>query len=167
MNQDRIEIYTQPEENTTSKDQDLNKSIKNKLENLIENHPRIPESDEKDINESKKETTSNKSKELFKKAKEFIEHASGTSSEEEQEEQEENKPILDHDGLEIPQGKIPVDSQFSTPELIKLVEVAKDQGIIKEEIDVKVLEHGELGDRIRVADPREKPNETKEDKDEQ
>ena len=66
--------------------------------------------------------------------------------------------------MEVPQGKIPLDGQFSTDELKKLVEVAQEKGILSEDVDLKVIDSGEIGDRIRLADAKAKEeNERKKD----
>lgn len=84
---DKITIYTQPE-GQQEKTIDVDESIKEKLETLIDKQP--PPSSEIPLYES----LQNRS--------------------------------LDFDGLEIPEGKIPLDGQFSTKEVQKIVKIAQD-----------------------------------------
>lgn len=62
-------------------------------------------------------------------------------------------PTLDEDGFEIPLGKIPLDGHFSTDEVKELVELSKEEGVLKDDVNVKVLESNEVvGDRIEVVE---------------
>lgn len=60
---------------------------------------------------------------------------------------------IDADGLPVPQGKIPLDSQFTTPEVKKLVGLAQKEGILQDSVSVKVLaENDEVGDKVGLTD---------------
>lgn len=113
---DKITIYTQPDEQQ-EKTNDVNESIKEKLETLIDKQP--PPSSEFPLYESLK-----------------------------------NKN-LDFDGLEIPEGKIPLDGQFSTKEVQEIVKIAQDDGVLKEDITVKLIETKAVGDKVVISDPKE------------
>ncbi|KAK6456232.1 uncharacterized protein RJT20DRAFT_128072 [Scheffersomyces xylosifermentans] len=63
---------------------------------------------------------------------------------------------VDHDGLPVPKGKIPIDSNFSTEEIKKLVELAKEETVIKDDIHVEVVNRDEtFGDRVVISEEPE------------
>ncbi|KAI3407069.2 hypothetical protein KGF56_000157 [Candida oxycetoniae] len=168
MSKDKIDLYTQPEGQELPR-RTVEESAREKIEMLIEKHPIVP---------PELDDTANDSKIAKKKVLKDVERsqyityfnnqidrgAGNEQSEEKVGEDEieeyvgneqnefESDTNLDEDGLEIPQGKIPLDSQFSTAELEKIVDVCKDQGILKENVDLKIVEQGELGDKIRITD---------------
>ncbi|CCG22528.1 hypothetical protein CORT_0B08230 [Candida orthopsilosis Co 90-125] len=168
MSTDKVEIYTQPPQQDQRSDS-IEESIATKLEELIEKHPILPEEaleGDGDENEEEREVRIHQQQE---RAKEDIERSQYTThseiahkevsdfepeTESEQEEEAEGDVEVDHDGMEVPQGKIPLDGQFSTDELKKLVEVAQEKGILSEDVDLKVVDSGEIGDRIRLADAK-------------
>ncbi|EDK43502.1 predicted protein [Lodderomyces elongisporus NRRL YB-4239] len=177
MSQDRIEIIAQPTEHQ-DRSQSVEESTKAKLEELVAKHPILPpEMDDsiedpelvekaaaEDLQRSQHTVHSGEErkerKEHEQKRQEQLKARDGDvvlsddSSDDgsDGEGEGENEPELDQDGLEIPQGKIPLDSQFSTEELKHLLEVCKESGVVKEDVGIKVIEEGELGDRIRIAD---------------
>lgn len=68
---------------------------------------------------------------------------------------------IDHDGLEVPEGKIPLDGHFTAEEIEELVEMAKSEGILKNNVIVKVLEHNKFGDKVVIMEdehPHKDPN---------
>lgn len=174
MSTDRVEIYTQPPQQDQRSDS-IEESITTKLEELIEKHPILPE-------EGEEEDQQERAKEDIEKSyytthpsetrhKESLDSEPETVSEHDEDEyadaetaEQQGDVELDQDGMEVPQGKIPLDGQFSTDELKKLVEVAQEKGILSEDVDLKVIDSGEIGDRIRLADAKAKEdNERKKD----
>lgn len=54
---------------------------------------------------------------------------------------------------EVHSDKIPLDGAFSTEEMKELVDMAKEEGLLKSDIDVRVVEHNDLiGDRVEVVE---------------
>ncbi|RCK56584.1 hypothetical protein Cantr_05365 [Candida viswanathii] len=120
MTQDKIAIYTQPEDQQEHTIEVV-ESVKEKLENLIEQLPAL--SSEFPLYEDLK------------------------------------KRSVDYEGIEIPEGKIPLDGQFSTKEVQKIVEIAQENGILKEDITVQLVEKKSVGDTVVISDPKEKEEE--------
>ncbi|KAI5953384.1 hypothetical protein KGF54_002756 [Candida jiufengensis] len=147
MSVDRVEIYTQPDHHQSKRHSSVEESIKEKLEDLIEKHP--PSDEEQEESQSQAKEKEAAALEDIKKSNYTVHPEQRLSDSESESETEE---LVDIDGFEIPKGKIPLDSQFSTDELKVLLQHAQDEGILKENIGLKVLESGELGDRIRIAD---------------
>lgn len=86
-----------------------------------------------------------------------------TSSESESEE----GVIYDDDGFAIPEGKIPLDGHFSTGEIKQLVDIAQQEGLLRDDIKVKVVETNEVfGDKIEVVEKPEEPSESAEQSEE-
>lgn len=72
----------------------------------------------------------------------------------------------DDDGFEIPQGKIPLDGHFSTSEIKELVKLSKEGGILKDDINIKVLESNEaIGDKVVISEEPDKDEKNKDEKD--
>lgn len=148
----KIEIVTQPEpqapKNSSSglEDQTLEK-----LKGLVEE--KAPEPDEE---EEERPTSPNK-----KHSEQVSEHkdmAVDTS------EKTKGEKIIDHDGFEVPEGKIPLDGHFSTNEIKELVDVAKQEGLLKKDIQVKVLEKNDVvGDKVVITDDKDKEKEKEEE----
>lgn len=68
----------------------------------------------------------------------------------------ESDTNYDEDGFEIPPGKIPLDGHFSTEELELLVDIAKKEGILKNDVDVKVIGTSELfGDKVVLSEKQQ------------
>lgn len=62
----------------------------------------------------------------------------------------------DEDGFEIPKGKIPLDGNFSTKEIEGLVDLAKKENLLDENVEVSVLDPNEkIGDKIKISDSPE------------
>lgn len=62
-------------------------------------------------------------------------------------------PEVDEDGFEVPTGKIPLDGHFSSKEVAELVNHAKDQGLLKDSVEVQVLESNDrVGDKVQVVE---------------
>ena len=181
MSTDRVEIYTQPAEQDQKSDS-VEESIATKLEELIEKHPILAEDDgneegqqeeeEKDERKTKAHEKQDRAKEDIKKSH-YTTHPEGrrrdargfdSETESEEDEGDAGNVELDEDGMEVPQGKIPLDGQFSTEELKKLVEIAQEKGILSEDVDLKVIDSGEIGDRIRLADAQKREEMEKEEK---
>ncbi|CAH6722434.1 hypothetical protein CLIB1444_09S03488 [[Candida] jaroonii] len=77
-------------------------------------------------------------------------------------EKESPEEQVDFDGFKIPDGKIPLDGHFSTNEIRELVNLAKSEGLLSENVVVTVLEsNGALGDKLVI---KEENTEEKNDK---
>lgn len=63
----------------------------------------------------------------------------------------------DDDGFVIPQGKIPLDGHFSTSEIKELIKLSKEEGILKEDVNIKVLDSNEhIGDKVVISEESDK-----------
>lgn len=68
----------------------------------------------------------------------------------------ESDTNYDDDGFEIPPGKIPLDGHFSTEELELLVDIAKKEGFLKDDVNVKVIGTSELfGDKVLLSEEQQ------------
>lgn len=75
----------------------------------------------------------------------------------------ESSTRYDEDGFEIPLGKIPLDGHFSTEEVKELVEISKEEGVLKSDVNVNIVEHSDaVGDRIEIAEEEEGRKKAKE-----
>ncbi|RCK60395.1 hypothetical protein Cantr_08281 [Candida viswanathii] len=124
MTQDKIAIYTQPEDQQ-EQTIEVTESVKEKLENLIEQLP-----------------SSSSELPLYEDLK---------------------KRSVDFEGIEIPEGKIPLDGQFSTKEVQKIVEIAQEHGILNDDITVQLVDKKPVGDTVVIADPKEKEEKEEEE----
>ncbi|KAF5211395.1 hypothetical protein EJF18_30784 [Clavispora lusitaniae] len=61
----------------------------------------------------------------------------------------------DEDGFVIPEGKLPIDGNFSTEEVKKLIEIAKEDGSMAENIHVEVLDGNKIGERVKIVEKSE------------
>ncbi|MCP8718786.1 MAG: hypothetical protein M5F18_05760 [Asgard group archaeon] len=61
---------------------------------------------------------------------------------------------LDFQGIEIPEDKIPIDGQFSTKEVQEMVKVAQDNGMLKDDVTVTLVEKKTIGDKVVISDPK-------------
>lgn len=69
----------------------------------------------------------------------------------------ESDTNYDEDGFEIPQGKIPLDGHFSTEELELLVDLAKKEGFLKDDVAIKVVETSkQFGDKVVITEDHAK-----------
>ncbi|KAJ8141245.1 hypothetical protein OY671_005576 [Metschnikowia pulcherrima] len=60
----------------------------------------------------------------------------------------------DEDGFRIPVGKIPLDGQFSTSELKELVELSKEEGLLRDDVDVRVRDKNSLCEHMEIVEPK-------------
>lgn len=92
----------------------------------------------------------------------------GSDQTQDNDQKEEEFVEYDDDGFEIPQGKIPLDGHFSTSEIRELVKLSKEEGILKEDINIKVLESNEaIGDKVVISEEPEKDEKNKDKEDEE
>lgn len=68
---------------------------------------------------------------------------------------------VDEDGFVIPDGKLPIDGHFSTEEVKVLIELAKEDGAMGDNVRVDVLESSKLGDRIEVVESPDRSDDEK------
>lgn len=72
-------------------------------------------------------------------------------------EKEDDSVEYDDDGFVIPQGKIPLDGHFSTSEIKELIKLSKEEGILKEDVNIKVLDSNEhIGDKVVISEESDK-----------
>lgn len=94
--------------------------------------------------------------------------AKGGSKQTQDNDQKEDVAEYDDDGFEIPQGKIPLDGHFSTSEIRELVNLSKEEGILKEDINIKVLESNEaIGDKVVISEEPDKNEKNKDGEEEE
>lgn len=147
----KIEIITQPESGNHSSQMD----IAQKLQVLIKENPSADDNNSDD-------TTQSSSSDL--------KQTHGKESSRKIQSTDLTKEKLDHDGFEIPQGKIPLDGHFSTKEVQQLVDLAKSENMLKENVKVVVAEENKtLGDKVIIkevtdAQTTEKEENASEDK---
>ncbi|OBA21498.1 hypothetical protein METBIDRAFT_12000 [Metschnikowia bicuspidata var. bicuspidata NRRL YB-4993] len=60
----------------------------------------------------------------------------------------------DQDGFKVPVRKIPLDGQFSGPELKELVELSKDKGLLKDDVSVRATASNEISKHMEIAEPK-------------
>lgn len=71
----------------------------------------------------------------------------------------EGSPLLDEEGFEIPQDKIPLDGHFSTDEMKELVKLTQEEGMLLENVEVKVLDTNKVGDKIEIVEKNDQKEE--------
>lgn len=67
----------------------------------------------------------------------------------------EDQKAVDHDGFEVPTGKIPLDGQFTTDEMKELVEASKEEGVLKDDIDVELTKTTNLCEELVIKEKKE------------
>lgn len=70
---------------------------------------------------------------------------------------------VDQDGFVVPDGKLPIDGHFSTQEVKELIELAKEDGAIGDNVRVDIVESSKLGDRIEVVESPDLSDDEKRD----
>lgn len=74
---------------------------------------------------------------------------------------------LDEDGFEIPQDKIPLDGHFSTDEVKELVKLTQEEGMLLDDVNVKVVDSNEVvGDKIQIVEEEHKEEKGEDKKEE-
>lgn len=138
----KIELVTQPSKENL-KEEALREATLNKLHKLVNEHL-----DDDDNEGTKKEK---EGQVHGRKSESPVSSPSRTPS-----------PELDYDGFEVPSGKIPIDGNFSTSEVRELIELAREDGVLGADIDVKVLERNAFGNRVVVSEKEQQERERKE-----
>lgn len=138
----RIELVTQPSKENLNEEA-LREATLNKLHKLVNENI-----DDDDNEGTKKEK---EGQVHGRKSESPVSSPSRTPS-----------PELDYDGFEVPSGKIPIDGNFSTSEVRELIELAREDGVLGADIDVKVLERNALGNRVVVSEKEQQERERKE-----
>lgn len=141
---DKIELITQPD----SKQQDVLQSSEEAKENAIGKlqqlvRERSDSSDETQPNgeEAGADMTHRRTQKLPDSKPDATEGADIKDG-------GENKEF-DHDGFEIPRGKIPLDGHFSTKEIDILLKMSKELGILHKDVSLDVVNENKLvGDRV-------------------
>ncbi|EGV60020.1 hypothetical protein PSN45_002246 [Yamadazyma tenuis] len=137
----KIEIITQPEAQSANKDPAT--GTVDKLQDLIHQNPQ-PHDSSPDRPLSPSEELSHEASDTSHKDKKNSVQMPNKAK---------GEKITDHDGFEIPQGKIPLDGHFSTSEIKALVNLAKDEGFLKESVEVQVADHSEtVGDKVVIVE---------------
>lgn len=139
----RIELVTQPSKEKLDELEIREKTL-DKLHNLVD--------------ETLEESTEHKDaqNDEFKETEKLI-----------LEQKRSPSPELDHDGFEVPKGKIPIDGNFSASEVKQLVELAKEEGLLAEQVEVKVLERNSIGNKVVVKETISKESVSEKTKTEQ
>ncbi|KAG7661277.1 uncharacterized protein J8A68_005169 [[Candida] subhashii] len=149
MDENKVEIMTQPR--TDVLEPNVTGAAKQKLRNLVEH----------DLNENEPTPTppTNKQKDIlarYENAKKADSSENATSPRESQTEVEE-----------VTHGKIPLDSQFSTKEIKKLIDVAKNSGMLEEELEVKIVDSTPIAERVVIeSKPKSDDDDSSEDHEE-
>lgn len=143
---DKIELVTQPERAEAMGHSD---SLQ-KLKEMVEKKELTDEQDDKEEQEEQDERDDQKD----------------TANLASHKTESEPTKIYDDDGFEIPRGKIPIDGHFSTNEIKELVELAQEKGLIDKEIEVEVVEHNAIGDKVLIEEKTPEQDPAEKDKDE-
>ncbi|PVH16047.1 uncharacterized protein CXQ87_003910 [Candidozyma duobushaemuli] len=138
----RIELVTQPSKENLNEEA-LREATLNKLHKLVNENR---DDDDKEATKKEKEGQVH-----GRKSESPVSSPSRTPS-----------PEVDYDGFEVPSGKIPIDGNFSTSEVKELIELAREDGALGADIDVKVLERNALGNRVVVSEKEQQERERKE-----
>ncbi|GEQ69272.1 hypothetical protein JCM33374_g2943 [Metschnikowia sp. JCM 33374] len=71
------------------------------------------------------------------------------------EENPEQRDLSDYDddGFRIPVGKIPLDGQFSACEMKHLVELSKDEGLLRSDVRVRVRGGNSIYKEMEIVEP--------------
>lgn len=169
---DKIELITQPEKGSAS--ESPQERTLQKLRNLVsEYQPDTNDEEEenetgdkqKEHEETGKEKTGESDKDgshsegkhshdkVHQNNARDVNEDSKTTQETTTHEKEEDSVEYDDDGFEIPQGKIPLDGHFSTSEIRELVKLSKEEGILKDDVNFKVLDtNEEIGDKVVISE---------------
>lgn len=108
------------------------------------------------VTQPAKDTTNSVREEVLRKLLELVENKT------DQNDTKSDNVEVDEDGFEIPQDRIPIDGHFSTEEVKELVKLTQEEGMLLDEVIVKVLDSNEVGDRIEVVG-EDQEEETRED----
>lgn len=167
---DEIQLMTQPEkEHQSSSPEETLQKLKDLVADSL---PGVEQRNEKDNEDkedanSKKKDALNQHQKLQNKKDQSPKKEKGLGDIDSEKKQSEENVEYDHDGFQIPAGKIPLDGHFSTNEIKELVELSKAEGILKEDVHLEVLESNEMiGDKVVLTESnRKKDNNSEEDKD--
>lgn len=108
------------------------------------------------VTQPAKGTTNSVREDVLRKLLELVEN------ETDQNDMKSDNVEVDEDGFEIPQDRIPIDGHFSTEEVKELVKLTQEEGMLLDEVNVKVLDSNEVGDRIEIVG-EEREEEIRED----
>lgn len=137
----RIELVTQPSKENI-KEGTLRENTMQKLHKLV--------------NETLEDQDTDQDEEKVGQKREKEDHVrsekSGLSSE----------THVDHDGFEVPTGKIPLDGNFSTREVKEIIELAQEEGVLQDNINVEVLGRSSFGNRVVVTEKEQQEKDKKE-----
>ncbi|CUM67811.1 uncharacterized protein PRCAT00005517001 [Priceomyces carsonii] len=155
----KIELVTQP-----ASTQDLSaspqESTLKKLKGLVQDNPPV-EDEEKLDSQPGNETTSPSAEVERNKREGIIESA---ESKKRKDAAKATEPEFDDDGLEIPQGKIPLDGHFSTDEMQELISIAQSKDMISHSVKLSVIGQNEVvGDKIVISEEHQENNEDKDE----
>lgn len=138
----KIEIVTQPEDQGTIDPQ----SVLDKLDDLIQENPPLDHHPNKHFRNSVNDSISHQVAHDSNKSPKSVEGPDAT-----------RKKTIDDDGFEVPQGKIPLDGHFSTNEIQGLISIAKQEGLLKEDVELKILDKNDkVGDKVVILEKDEK-----------
>lgn len=146
---DKVELIAQPQNGDKKP---LNQETLEKLRKLIEENEvdseeeRIDDDGEVEIERAPSPSRTFSHETARKHEKEGVHEDSEVA--------EESK--YDEDGFKIPAGKIPLDGHFSAAEIDQLIQIAKSEGLLDEDVRMKVLEKTQLGDKVVIAEEHEK-----------
>lgn len=184
---DKIELMTQPEKDSAS--ESPQERTLQKLRSLVTEYlPDMNDEEEENETEDKEpeETAKEKKSEgdknghshsqgkhphvnVHQKNAKDVNEDSTTTQETTTHEKEDGSVEYDDDGFVIPQGKIPLDGHFSTSEIKELVKLSKEEGILKDDVNIKVLDtNKDIGDKVVISEESDKDkldNPDKEEKD--
>lgn len=156
---DKVQLIAQPEQadRRPLAQETLEKLQKLADENSVENKEDNPEPDASEIKRSPSPSRVYSHETVHKTGKK-----SDNGSEKEAEKEEESEGEYDADGFKIPAGKIPLDGHFSAREIDQLILMAQDEGLLDEDVRMKVLERNQIGDKVIILE--EPPENDKQDK---
>lgn len=157
---DKVELIAQPEQadRRPLAQETLEKLQKLADENSVETKEDRVESAAAEIERSPSPSRVYSHETVHKSGKKSV-NGSEKDAKKETSEEDESDGEYDADGFKIPAGKIPLDGHFSAREIDQLILMAQDEGLLVEDVQMKVLERNQIGDKIII---HETPPETDE-----
>lgn len=154
--EDKIELITQPERDTeTPSEAETLKKLKRIVEEYSQkdhdHHNNSTRHDPEKLGDRPRHSSKQESEELEKREAEDESH-------------EDEKPVAGEDitdqqdylvgDEDKPEGKIPLDGHFSTQEVKYILQASKEGGLLKNDIDMRVLMHNDItGDKVVISSP--------------
>ena len=150
---EKVELIAQPEQ---AERRPLAQETLEKLQKLADENSVEDKEDEADADAGETERSPSPSRvhshETVHHTGKKSDNGSKQDTKNEAKEDDESDGEYDVDGFKIPAGKIPLDGHFSAREIDQLVLMAQEGGLLEEDVQVKVLERNQIGDKIVILE---------------